>query len=92
MNLDEGRTLVSGEEAVEGVLSYFQELLLITPTAVMLDDMELLRPMVSLEDNASLFTVPYLDEVKKSLWLIPVDSSKWFFCEFCHYGVGYCQR
>ncbi|KAG2696928.1 hypothetical protein I3760_07G082800 [Carya illinoinensis] len=75
MQLDDGSKLTLGEAVREGAISFFQNLLTVTPIERNMDEMELIQPVVSREDNEALCAVPTLHELKQSLWSIPVDGS-----------------
>ncbi|KAF5464713.1 hypothetical protein F2P56_014767 [Juglans regia] len=68
MRLDDGRTLDTGEAVHEEAVVFFQRLLSVAPIASNLDEMELVQPVVSMEENEALCTAPTLEEIKRSLW------------------------
>lgn len=75
MTLEDGRTLESGAQVIEEAVSFFQEMLSASPTVMSSDEFDLVKPVISMEENEILSVVPSMNEVKNSLWSIPVDRS-----------------
>lgn len=74
MVLEDGTVLKSVDDIHEGAVQFFKELLSVSPISMDDNNLSLLTPAITMEENLSLCKPPELEEVKDALWSIPKDS------------------
>ncbi|XP_035545915.1 uncharacterized protein LOC118348412 [Juglans regia] len=75
INIPNGQALESVDDVYARAVNFFRELLTTSSVDFDEDALDLLKPLISKQENSLLCAPPSLEEVRAALWSIPHDSS-----------------